>query len=60
MMDRECRHFIDDDGTTYLEEQDIIVKRWPKVMVVERIRGTGYDECFCDGCYFGKPCEVKR
>ena len=28
-MDYECRHFIDDDGSTYMEEQDIITKRWP-------------------------------
>ena len=34
-MPYECRHFIDDDGTTYLEEQDIITKRWPKRMVPE-------------------------
>ncbi len=42
-MDYECRHFIDDDGTTYIEEQDIIVKRWPKRMVDED-EGEGFTE----------------
>ena len=54
----DCRYFVDQDGS-YWEEDGIILQRWPKPMVTDRDQGTGYDECFCDGCYFGSPCEVK-
>ena len=56
----DCRHFVDEDGA-YWEEDGIILQWWPKPMTTDRDRGTGYDECFCDGCYFGTgPCFYGR
>ena len=58
----ECRHFIDDDDSSYWEEDGVILKRWPRRMVEpEPSLDTGYDICFCDGCYFGTgPCFYGR
>ncbi len=55
----ECKHFVDNDGSAYWEEDGVITKRWPKRMTAhEPSPSTGYDACFCDGCYFGSgPCE---
>ncbi len=51
------------EGGDYDENDDgsvTLYRRGPNRMTHEDARGTGYDECFCDGCYFGKACEVKR
>lgn len=28
-MTDECRYFVEDDGTSYLEEKGVVHKRWP-------------------------------
>ena len=40
-------HFVDDDGSTYMEEDGIILHRWPVRMSEDR---------YCDYCpHFGDP-----
>jgi hypothetical protein len=55
----DCRHFIDCDDSTYMEERGIILKRWPRKVMDHTPEYEG--ECYCDGCYFGNgPCFHRR